>query len=390
MDLSNIIAKKKTYAKYMLKEITHICKDFEKRAPGSKGEEQACIYMADVLKKDCGCDRADVESFEEHPGSFYGWLYITLTSVLLAIVLLFVGLPIVSAILIVFGLFVALMQFGAYIKLVDFLFPKKIGHNVTAIKKCTGEVKRRIIFNGHPDAAWEWPVNYKLGGVGFESHAIICGVGALYYLVLSIIACAKFGVVSKIVDESSTMTTCALIGLIFVPFLIGLYFMWNKHRVVDGANDNLSGCYMGIAILKALQDAYCNTASDPDAYLYETVAPENIIFGLYEPEKVLERLDAWNREIRVEFLRAIKNMCPGIGAGHLPPEDELPMDTDMTYQLVCATRELDDMWYDFADHAVYVENEFGYPFFRTIVDEHTAACIKANPEAYLIARVTPK
>ena len=42
MDLSNIIAKKKTYAKYMLKEITHICKDFEKRAPGSKGEEQAC------------------------------------------------------------------------------------------------------------------------------------------------------------------------------------------------------------------------------------------------------------------------------------------------------------------------------------------------------------
>lgn len=254
MDLSNIIAKKKTYAKYMLKEITHICKDFEKRAPGSKGEEQACIYMADVLKKDCGCDRADVESFEEHPGSFYGWLYITLTSVLLAIVLLFVGLPIVSAILIVFGLFIALMQFGAYIKLVDFLFPKKIGHNVTAIKKCTGEVKRRIIFNGHPDAAWEWPVNYKLGGVGFESHAIICGVGALYYLVLSIIACAKFGVISKIVDESSTMTTCALIGLIFVPFLIGLYFMWNKHRVVDGANDNLSGCYMGIAILKALQD----------------------------------------------------------------------------------------------------------------------------------------
>ena len=43
MDLSNIIAKEKTYAKYMLKEITHICKDFEKRAPGSKGEEQACV-----------------------------------------------------------------------------------------------------------------------------------------------------------------------------------------------------------------------------------------------------------------------------------------------------------------------------------------------------------
>ena len=30
--------------------------------------------------------------------------------------------------------------------------------------------------------------------------------------------------------------------------------MWNKNRIVDGANDNLSGCYMGIAILKALKD----------------------------------------------------------------------------------------------------------------------------------------
>ena len=36
--------------------------------------------------------------------------------------------------------------------------------------------------------------------------------------------------------------------------MIGLYFMVNYGRVVDGANDNLSGCYMGIAIVKALQD----------------------------------------------------------------------------------------------------------------------------------------
>ena len=31
--------------------------------------------------------------------------------------------------------------------------------------------------------------------------------------------------------------------------------MWNENRVVDGANDNLTGCYMGIAILKELHDA---------------------------------------------------------------------------------------------------------------------------------------
>lgn len=254
MDLKHIINKKDEYAKYMLDEITHICKDFEKRDPGSKGELQACEYMADVLKKDCGCERADVESFKENPGSFFGWIYFTITMVLLGIAIFFFC-PLISILLIVGGLFIAFMQFGLYKKFVDRFFPEKTGHNVTAIKKCTGEVKRRILFNGHPDAAWEWPVNYKLGGVGFEGHAIICGIGAVYYIVVSIMYIAQYGVHFSAVDFSSTPVKMALWGFLFVPFLIGLYWMWNEDRIVDGANDNLSGCYMGIAVMKALQDA---------------------------------------------------------------------------------------------------------------------------------------
>ncbi len=253
MELKKIIEKKDFFAKYMIDEITHICKTFEKRDPGSNGEKQACEYMADVLKNDCGCDRVSVESFKENPGSFFGWIYFTITFVLAAVALFFV-LPVLSIVLIALGLVIAFLQFGLYKKAVDRFFPEKTGHNVTALKAPAGEVKRRIMFNGHPDAAWEWPVNYKLGGVGFEGHAIICGVGALYYLVLSIIYIAKNGVHLGLIDTASSFFKAALCGLIFVPFLFGLYFMWNKNRVVDGANDNLSGCYMGIAILKALKD----------------------------------------------------------------------------------------------------------------------------------------
>ena len=250
MDLSKIIAKKNEAAKYMIDEITHICKDMPTRSPGSDGERISCEYMAEVLKKDCGCENVSIESFKENPGSFFGWIYITITCCIIALALtlisIFAGiswLPVVSILLIVFGLALAFLQFGLYKKTVDFLFPEKTGTNVTAIKSCKGEVKRRIIFNGHPDAAWEWPVNYALGGVGFESHAIICAVGAVYYIVLSVLKLAGHDI-----------KTAALIGIIFLPFWIGLYFMWNKHHIVDGANDNLSGCYMGIAILKALKD----------------------------------------------------------------------------------------------------------------------------------------
>lgn len=251
MDLGKIIEKKYDAAKYMVKEITHICTKIEKREPGSIGEKKACEYMAKVLKEDCGCERADVEPFKENPRSFFGWLFFTLTFVLAAIVLYFFS-PVVSVILIVLGLLLALLQFGLYFKTIDKVFPEKTGHNVTAIKKCTGETKRRIIFNGHPDAAWEWPVNYALGGVGFEAHAIIGFAGAFYYLILAIIQLIQNGSVGA--DPSTSLGKAGLIGLIFVPFLIGLYFMVNYRRVVDGANDNLSGCYMGIALLKALKD----------------------------------------------------------------------------------------------------------------------------------------
>ena len=50
------------------------------------------------------------------------------------------------------------------------------------------------------------------------------------------------------------MKPLGLIALIFFPFWFGLYFMWNRNKIVDGANDNLSGCYIGNAILKYLKD----------------------------------------------------------------------------------------------------------------------------------------
>ncbi len=253
MDLKKVMDRKDEAAQYMIDEITHICKDFETRSPGTKGEEQACEYMAGVLK-DLGCERADVESFKENPGSFFGWIYFTITAVLVGIITFFTVSPLITIILIVFGLVIVLLEFGFYKKAVDRFFPELTGHNVTATKKPKGEVKRRIFFNGHPDAAWEWPVNYKLGGVGFEGHAVLCGIGAVYYIVVSVIALAQDGLKFGMIDSGSFACTLGLWGLLFVPFLVGLYWMWNKNRIVDGANDNLSGCYMGIAILKALKD----------------------------------------------------------------------------------------------------------------------------------------
>ena len=253
MDFKKIIAEKDKAAKYMIDEITHIIKTCGKRDPGSEGEKKSCEYMAEVLRKDCGCEEVEIESYEVAPRAFYGWIYFTITFVLIAVALFFFA-PVISIPLIIAGFAIVLIQFGLYKKLLDPLFKKKTSHNVTAIKKCTGETKRRIIFNGHPDATWEWPVNYAFGGVGFEGHAIIVVLGALFYLVLSVMYVVNNGISFGTPDLFDPIVKTALWGLLFVPFMIGLYFMVNYRRVVDGANDNLTGCYIGIAVLKALKD----------------------------------------------------------------------------------------------------------------------------------------
>ena len=65
---------------------------------------------------------------------------------------------------------------------------------------------------------------------------------------------AQNGITFGMPDMANPLVKAALWGLLFVPFMIGLYFMVNYRRVVDGANDNLTGCYIGIAVLKALKD----------------------------------------------------------------------------------------------------------------------------------------
>ena len=144
-DLSKIINNKEAHAQYMADEIKHVCTTMPKRDPGSEGERMACEYFADVLKNQCGCERSEVEHYKENPGSFMGWIYITVTCALLGMISFFF-LPVLGVILYVLGFAIMFLQFGFYKKVVDKLFPEKIGSNVTAIKKCTGEEKKILFF----------------------------------------------------------------------------------------------------------------------------------------------------------------------------------------------------------------------------------------------------
>lgn len=251
MSVDEIKRNKAESARYMCGEITHICKTMPKRPPGSEGEKMAVDYMAAQLSE--LTDDVKVESFKVTPASFMGWIYITITCVLLAFASYFFAVM-VSVVLILIGIGPMLAQFILYTRMLDPLYPEKISHNVTAVKKCSGEVKRRIFFNGHPDAVWEWSTNYRLSGKVFIAQVVTAIVGILYLFAICIARWVDVGGVGADI-ASGLYLYLGLAALLFVPVWFATYFLSDTKTVVDGANDNLTGCYMGIAILKALKDS---------------------------------------------------------------------------------------------------------------------------------------
>ena len=254
-----LIDEKELAADYIEQEITYVCKNIPKRDPGAPGETQACEYMAKTLKDDCGCDSPKIEDFEVHPASFFGWIYITMSLALAHVALYFVY-PLIGVILMTIGFAIMVSHFVFYKKPVDFLFPKRTSHNVTAIRKCTEEPRARVFFNGHVDAAWRSTYNEKFGGTVYGIILALGFVGMLIMYIFSIVRTCMVGALPCISTPATdpVMFWLGIAILPFVPFGVALYFMWDERIIVDGANDNLSGCYIGISILKKMEEAGIN------------------------------------------------------------------------------------------------------------------------------------
>ena len=251
-----VLQDKDRMAQYMVDEITTICKYLPKRSPGAEGEKKACEYMQDALRDHCGCTKTLIEPFKVSPDSFYGWLYISVSCALIQMIMYFFY-PMVGAIVMAIGLVVMVLQFGLYIKAIDFFFTRKTSHNLTGIRPCTGETRCRVFFNGHVDAAWNFPVNERWGGIAYTIHVIASIVGIIYMFILSIVRTVMTNAQWNVLTPSANpaMFWLGIASVLFLPLIIGLYWMWDEKVVVDGANDNLTGCYMGIAVLKAMEDA---------------------------------------------------------------------------------------------------------------------------------------
>lgn len=245
--------------KYMADGIRYICENFKERSPGSHSERKAQKYLKKELEQ--WADKVEMEDFSVHPAAFMGWIPAAAVIGMLAVLFYWLtytgvvsgsGLAVVSTVLVLLALACLVVEFLMYREFVDFLFPRKTSRNVMARRAPKGEVKRRIIFGGHTDAANEW--TYSLHG-GIKSLAPVMGgsIGGL-------IAVTVFDVVWLIYSfaggnyESKFWLVCGIIQLILIPFFIAICFFINWKVVVDGANDNLTADFIAMGVLKEMAE----------------------------------------------------------------------------------------------------------------------------------------
>lgn len=242
------------YAYNFIKDIEE---KFGPRFSCSEAEKNANLWIKDEF--DNYCNETHYEEFETHP-NLYPQGFVKIVGFLAGISFIFIPLifplPIIPTLLIVFGLYVIYSHLFKLKRWMNIFFKKGTSSNAWGRIKPTGEVKWRIVFEGHTDSAKQMRMGEKV-----KPNPIPLIIGFGYVVMTLVISVLKFlsvliGGTSAIlydfgVIQWTLIDTIYFISLILLyPFFIFLIRSFTGKTVVPGAADNLSGSAVSAAVGK--------------------------------------------------------------------------------------------------------------------------------------------
>lgn len=238
MKVHRLLYDKTEFAHYAASEIKHVCNAFGARYSGSENEKNYAEYIASHFEK--SMDDVKVENFDVYPNAFFGCMTFAACALILSFAAYFFS-ALVSVMLILVAIAPYLVEFALYARMTDPLYAKKTSQNVTAVKRCEGEVKKRLYFVVHYDAGKEWRLKRLLGGTVFVVERFLNAIGVAYLFALNVARWIMVGGIGASI-ASGVMLYLGAAGAIFlIPWVASLFFI-DKKRVYDGANDGLSAC----------------------------------------------------------------------------------------------------------------------------------------------------
>lgn len=241
---------------YAVKGITKVCRRIGPRKPGSPEEYRAQQWFQKDMKN--YCEETRIEEFTLHRQGFMGFIPFTVACGIASVFVNWFASPIAALILCICAFVPLFFEFLMYKEFDDFLFPKQTSHNMIAVRNPKGEVKQRIVMVGHSDSQFEWTLNYLIGGLQAKLFVEIPAVVGLIVQTVFALVCiiaGKGGAAVNIQSARWFFILFFVISCVFIPFEFAFLFFQSWTKSVPGASDNLSGCYVGMAVVKALDEA---------------------------------------------------------------------------------------------------------------------------------------
>lgn len=244
--------KMKDYTNWIIENIDYVCKTFGKRPAGSENVRKATAYMAGLLAK--WADETQTEKFTMHPMAWPKSFLLQCTSGLLSIACLWINffhpsmaVRAVMLVSLVIWLLSWVCEYILYMRLTDFCYKKKEGENIFAVRKAGKESRQRVIICTHADAAYEMPFFLHMKAWLIYLLIIIADGGLMALLISAFLDMLGTG------GLLATAGLCVAMSFTACSLVVFLFFI-NWKVISPGANDNLTGCFIAISLLKEMAE----------------------------------------------------------------------------------------------------------------------------------------
>ena len=252
------------WAEYVVRKTRHAIESFGPRPPGSRGETAVQQLVADELRGwTSGDARIDIEPFTVAPHAFMSVPLVTAVLLAAAIVCYWIS-PWLAAGFSGLSVAVFVAELVFYRRFLDPLYPKRTSHNVAAVQPPLGAVRRRLVVNAHPDAAFEWRWNYLCPWL--FPWMLLATIIGLWTIFLANIVALELAAWDPRHWRAVWLALDIVQMLGIVSVLVGIGFT-NFRHVSPGANDNLSGLFIAVGLARHLNLANLRLQSTELVYL---------------------------------------------------------------------------------------------------------------------------
>ncbi|NUM55080.1 MAG: M28 family peptidase [Candidatus Hydrogenedentes bacterium] len=236
-------------AQYVLQRARFVIETYGPRPPGSEAERKTQELVKADLEACCDGPIA-FEEFHVAQKAFFSMQAVGGVLTLAGVGLYWIhpAITLLTGIATVTVMYNQLLRYRLFL---DPFFSKKPSYNVAGRQSPSRGVERRIILNGHPDAAYEWRFNY-LAPRWFPLIVLYTLAGMVVLLAGS--AIATIASIAAPVASATLVNVIGIIILLLAPAgFVGILFN-NLSVVAGGANDNLSGTFIAVGILRAMRE----------------------------------------------------------------------------------------------------------------------------------------